>query len=183
MTAGQHHSLGVSVDGSDRHPVGRGGTAVLAGPLARHLLGNRVVPALIGHHPGHWPTVAVASGWIPTGVGRQRWTVWQVLRTVDAARQNSGLWRSHIAVLACTAMTVGAVAAAPVDGQTMAGRRHRSAQPLRTAAQADSVVTLPTVVAMAKFCGVIFYALGGADCTEMLIVVALAAVIVLPTLG
>ncbi|BBZ07009.1 cytochrome ubiquinol oxidase subunit I [Mycolicibacterium doricum] len=54
--------------------------------------------------------VAVESGWIATEVGRQPWTVWQVLTTVDAASESSGLWWSYIAVLVgYTAMTVGAV--------------------------------------------------------------------------
>ncbi|MGY1994614.1 cytochrome ubiquinol oxidase subunit I [Mycolicibacterium fortuitum] len=54
--------------------------------------------------------VAVESGWIATEVGRQPWTVWQVLSTVDAASQSSGLWWSYIAVLVVyLGMTVGAV--------------------------------------------------------------------------
>lgn len=53
--------------------------------------------------------VAVEAGWIATEVGRQPWTVWQVLRTVDAASESSGLWWSYIAVLVIyLGMTVGA---------------------------------------------------------------------------
>lgn len=59
---------------------------------------------------GPLAVVAVESGWIATEVGRQPWTVWQVLRTVDAASQSSGLWWSYIAVLVVyLGMTVGAV--------------------------------------------------------------------------
>lgn len=63
--------------------------AVIAGPLA---------------------ILAVESGWVATEVGRQPWTVWQVLRTVDAASMSSGLWWSYTAVLIIyVGMTVGAV--------------------------------------------------------------------------
>lgn len=43
--------------------------------------------------------VALESGWTATEVGRQPWTVWQVLRTSDAASLSSGLWWSYSAVL------------------------------------------------------------------------------------
>ena len=49
--------------------------AVIAGPLA---------------------ILAVEFGWVATEVGRQPWTVWQVLRTSDAASMNSGLWWSYV---------------------------------------------------------------------------------------
>jgi cytochrome d ubiquinol oxidase subunit I len=63
--------------------------AVIAGPLA---------------------ILAVESGWVATEVGRQPWTVWQVLRTTDAASMSSGLWWSYTAVLTIyVGMTVGAV--------------------------------------------------------------------------
>ncbi|MGE2717636.1 cytochrome ubiquinol oxidase subunit I [Mycolicibacterium litorale] len=63
--------------------------AVVAGPLA---------------------IVAVESGWVATEVGRQPWTVWQVLTTAEAASESSGLWWSYIAVLIIyLGMTVGAV--------------------------------------------------------------------------
>ncbi len=53
--------------------------------------------------------LAVECGWVATEVGRQPWTVWQVLRTVDAASESSGLWWSYIAVLVIyLGMTVGA---------------------------------------------------------------------------
>ncbi len=59
---------------------------------------------------GPLAVAAVESGWIATEVGRQPWTVWQVLRTVDAASQSSGLWWSYIAILVgYVGMTVGAV--------------------------------------------------------------------------
>jgi cytochrome d ubiquinol oxidase subunit I len=43
--------------------------------------------------------LAVESGWVSTEVGRQPWTVWQVLRTSDAASLSSGLWWSFTGVL------------------------------------------------------------------------------------
>ncbi|QHE71507.1 cytochrome ubiquinol oxidase subunit I [Rhodococcus sp. WAY2] len=62
--------------------------AVVAGPLA---------------------IIALECGWIATEVGRQPWTVWQVLRTADAASENSGLWWSYLGVvLVYLGMTVGA---------------------------------------------------------------------------
>jgi cytochrome d ubiquinol oxidase subunit I len=63
--------------------------AVVAGPLA---------------------VVALECGWVATEVGRQPWTVWQVLRTNDAASTNPGLWWSYAgAVVIYVGMTVGAV--------------------------------------------------------------------------
>jgi cytochrome bd ubiquinol oxidase subunit I len=62
--------------------------AVLAGPMA---------------------VVALESGWVATEVGRQPWTVWQVLRTTDAATDNPGLWWSLTGVvIVYVGMTVGA---------------------------------------------------------------------------
>jgi cytochrome d ubiquinol oxidase subunit I len=62
--------------------------AVVAGPLA---------------------VVALECGWVATEVGRQPWTVWQVLRTTDAASTNAGLWWSYAGVLVIyLGMTVGA---------------------------------------------------------------------------
>jgi cytochrome d ubiquinol oxidase subunit I len=53
--------------------------------------------------------VALESGWVATEVGRQPWTVWQVLRTTDAASMSSGLWWSYTGVLITyLGMTVGA---------------------------------------------------------------------------
>jgi cytochrome d ubiquinol oxidase subunit I len=53
--------------------------------------------------------VAVESGWVATEVGRQPWTVWQVLRTTDAASASSGLWWSYTGVLITyLGMSVGA---------------------------------------------------------------------------
>jgi cytochrome d ubiquinol oxidase subunit I len=64
--------------------------AVIAGPLA---------------------VLAVEFGWIATEVGRQPWTVWHVLRTVDAASMSSGIWWSYLGVLVVyLGMTVGAFA-------------------------------------------------------------------------
>jgi cytochrome d ubiquinol oxidase subunit I len=62
--------------------------AVVAGPLA---------------------VVALECGWVATEVGRQPWTVWQVLRTTDAASANPGLWWSFAgAVAVYVGMTIGA---------------------------------------------------------------------------
>lgn len=75
----------------------------------RDLLGNRWFLRLLVI-TGPLAILAVEFGWIATEVGRQPWTVWQVLRTVDAASESSGLWWSYMAVLVgYLAMTVGAV--------------------------------------------------------------------------
>ncbi|SFC65596.1 cytochrome bd-I ubiquinol oxidase subunit 1 apoprotein [Nocardioides terrae] len=62
---------------------------VLAGPLA---------------------VLALECGWVATEVGRQPWTVYGILRTVDAAGDNPGLWWvfSGVAVV-YLGMTIGAV--------------------------------------------------------------------------
>lgn len=53
--------------------------------------------------------VAVECGWIATEVGRQPWTVWQVLRTSDAASMSGGLWWSFVGILVVYAgMATGA---------------------------------------------------------------------------
>ncbi|MDO0975419.1 cytochrome ubiquinol oxidase subunit I [Mycolicibacterium frederiksbergense] len=52
---------------------------------------------------------AVECGWVATEVGRQPWTVWQVLRTADAASTSGGLWWSFIGILVVyLGMTIGA---------------------------------------------------------------------------
>ncbi|WP_199906939.1 cytochrome ubiquinol oxidase subunit I [Aeromicrobium chenweiae] len=62
--------------------------AVVAGPLA---------------------VIALECGWIATEVGRQPWTVWEVLRTEDAASTSSGLWWSYaVAFVVYVGMTIGA---------------------------------------------------------------------------
>jgi cytochrome bd ubiquinol oxidase subunit I len=62
--------------------------AVIAGPLA---------------------ILAMESGWTATEVGRQPWTVWQVLRTEDAATMSTGIWWTYLGVLVIyLGMTVGA---------------------------------------------------------------------------
>ncbi|MFL6101578.1 MAG: cytochrome ubiquinol oxidase subunit I [Actinomycetales bacterium] len=59
---------------------------------------------------GPLSVIALEAGWVTTEVGRQPWTVWQVLRTTDAASTNAGLWWSYAAVVVIYAgMTVGAV--------------------------------------------------------------------------
>lgn len=58
---------------------------------------------------GPLAVIALECGWIATEVGRQPWTVWQVLRTADAASDNPGLWWSYLGIVAVyLGMTVGA---------------------------------------------------------------------------
>lgn len=53
--------------------------------------------------------VAVEFGWVATEVGRQPWTVWQILRTTDAASTSTGLWWSFLgALVVYVGMTIGA---------------------------------------------------------------------------
>jgi cytochrome d ubiquinol oxidase subunit I len=53
--------------------------------------------------------LALESGWVATEVGRQPWTVYGILRTVDAAGDNPGLWWVFAGVVVVYAgMTVGA---------------------------------------------------------------------------
>lgn len=74
----------------------------------RDLLGNRWFLRL-AVITGPLAIIAVESGWVATEVGRQPWTVWQVLTTAEAASQSSGLWWSYLAVLVVyLGMTVGA---------------------------------------------------------------------------
>ena len=54
-------------------------------------------PVLVAAGP--LAVVALEAGWVATEVGRQPWTVWQVLRTTDAASPNSWLWLSYADVL------------------------------------------------------------------------------------
>jgi cytochrome d ubiquinol oxidase subunit I len=75
----------------------------------RDLLGNRwfLRFAVIA---GPLAVLAVEFGWIATEVGRQPWTVWHVLRTVDAASMSTGIWWSYLGVLVIyVGMTVGAI--------------------------------------------------------------------------
>lgn len=58
---------------------------------------------------GPLAVVCLESGWVATEVGRQPWTVWQVLRTTDAASMSSGLWWSYLGIVVVyVGMTVGA---------------------------------------------------------------------------
>jgi cytochrome d ubiquinol oxidase subunit I len=58
---------------------------------------------------GPLAVVALESGWVATEVGRQPWTVFGVLRTVQAAGDNPGLWWVFSGVLVVyLGMTVGA---------------------------------------------------------------------------
>jgi cytochrome d ubiquinol oxidase subunit I len=53
--------------------------------------------------------LALESGWVATEVGRQPWTVFGILRTVDAAGDNPGLWWVFSGVLIVyLGMTAGA---------------------------------------------------------------------------
>ncbi|WP_040840735.1 cytochrome ubiquinol oxidase subunit I [Nocardia brevicatena] len=59
---------------------------------------------------GPLAVLALECGWVATEVGRQPWTVWQVLRTREAASTSSGLWWSYTGVLLVyIGMTVGAI--------------------------------------------------------------------------
>ena len=75
----------------------------------RDLLGNRwflrfVVLA------GPLAVVALEAGWIATEVGRQPWVVYGIMRTSEAAGDNSGLWwLLGATVVVYAAMTIGAV--------------------------------------------------------------------------
>jgi cytochrome d ubiquinol oxidase subunit I len=63
-------------------------TAVLTGPLA---------------------ILALECGWTVTEVGRQPWTVWQIMRTSQAASWNGGLWWSYAAIVVIyVGLTIGA---------------------------------------------------------------------------
>jgi len=74
----------------------------------RDLLSNRLF-LWFAVAAGPLAVAALESGWVATEVGRQPWTVFGVLRTVDAAGDNPGLWWVFAGV-ACVyaAMTVGA---------------------------------------------------------------------------
>ncbi len=126
--------------------------AVLAGPLA---------------------IVCLEAGWIATEVGRQPWVVYGVLRTAQAAGENSGLWWLYGAsLLLYGAMTWGRGRGAALDGAALAGRRGAPAQPVRPRAgrRGDRPgpgcrpMSLELAVVAALFAGVLAYALfGGAD--------------------
>jgi cytochrome bd ubiquinol oxidase subunit I len=58
-------------------------------------------------------------GWVTTEVGRQPWTVWQVLRTSDAATMNKAIWWSYAGVLV---IYLGMAVAAYVVLRSMARR-------------------------------------------------------------
>jgi cytochrome d ubiquinol oxidase subunit I len=91
--------------------------SVLAGPLA---------------------IIALESGWTATEVGRQPWTVWQVLRTSDAASMSTGLWWSYTGVLVVyLVMSVGAT----VVLRSMARRWRAGDENLHSAYAPASVAT------------------------------------------
>jgi cytochrome d ubiquinol oxidase subunit I len=75
----------------------------------RDLLGNRWFLRLVSVS-GVLAVVAMEAGWIATEVGRQPWVVYGVMRTSEAAGDNSGLWWLLAAtVVVYSAMTIGAV--------------------------------------------------------------------------
>ncbi|MBI4940277.1 MAG: cytochrome ubiquinol oxidase subunit I [Actinobacteria bacterium] len=75
----------------------------------RDLLENRwFLRAVVACAP--LSVVALQAGWIATEVGRQPWVVYGVMRTTEAAGDNSGLWwLLGATTIVYTAMTVGAV--------------------------------------------------------------------------
>jgi cytochrome d ubiquinol oxidase subunit I len=92
-----------------------GGTALaafvvlfwLARSRGHDLLGNRWF-LRFSVITGPLAILALELGWITTEVGRQPWTVWQVLRTTDAVTRNSGIWWTYVGVLVLyTGMTIG----------------------------------------------------------------------------
>ena len=121
--AGQHHPSGVSVDDRDRHAAGRRGDPVLVLRWRRHdLLGNRwfLRFAVIA---GPLAVLALEFGWIATEVGRQPWTVWQILRTSEAASMSTGLWWSYTGRVGdLCRYDRGRLCGADVDGPAVARR-------------------------------------------------------------
>lgn len=74
----------------------------------RDLMGNRLFLRFMVTS-GVLAALALELGWIATEVGRQPWVVYGIMRTTEAAGENSGLWwllGTTVAVYA--AMTVGA---------------------------------------------------------------------------
>ena len=72
--------------------LSRGGAATTS-------LRNRWFLAVFAVIAGPLAVLALEFGWIATEVGRQPWTVWQILRTSDAASMSTGLWWSYLGVL------------------------------------------------------------------------------------
>jgi cytochrome d ubiquinol oxidase subunit II len=120
---------------------------------------------------------ALELGWVATEVGRQPWTVWQVLRTADAASPNSWLWLSFAVVLLVYAgMTAGAWVVLRSMARRWRAGRGGPAEPLRSrhrpgargqqspgspGREGAAPVSLPVVVAAAMFAGVVVYAVLG----------------------
>jgi cytochrome bd ubiquinol oxidase subunit I len=63
--------------------------------------------------------LSLELGWVTTEIGRQPWTVWQVLRTTDAATMNRAIWWSYTGVLV---VYLGMAIAAYVVLRSMARR-------------------------------------------------------------
>jgi cytochrome d ubiquinol oxidase subunit I len=72
------------------------------------LLANRWF-ARVAVLTGPLAILALECGWTVTEVGRQPWTVWQIMRTSQAASWNGGLWWSYAAIIVIyVGMTIGA---------------------------------------------------------------------------
>ena len=77
--------------------------------------------------------VALELGWVATEVGRQPWTVWQVLRTTDAASMSTRIVvELHRRADHLPRHDHRGVRRAAVDGPAMARRRGGPAQPVRS---------------------------------------------------
>ena len=110
LAAGQRHPPGLPVDGGHRHAAGSGRRPVLAARAgAVEICWTTVGSFAFRSSAGPLAILAMELGWVATEVGRQPWTVWQILRTTDAASMTTGLWWSYTAVLVIyLGMTVGA---------------------------------------------------------------------------
>jgi cytochrome bd ubiquinol oxidase subunit I len=112
----------------------------LARRRGRDLLGNRWF-LRFSVIAGPLAILALELGWVTTEVGRQPWTVWQVLRTADAATMNSGIWWSYAAVVVLYA---GMTAAAYVVLRSMARRWRAGEEDLPSPYGPAAMASTPT---------------------------------------